>query len=53
MSVWEILPISALNAFLLGFVFMVVLYFTAGIIIWIAIVVIFAAILAAAYFCHI
>ena len=51
-NVWEMLPIGAGIAFLLGFIFMLLIYLLAGVIIWLSIVFIFLGIVAGGFFCY-
>ena len=49
-NVWPILPISAGIAFVLGFVYMIVLRCCAGVLVWATIFLILAGIIVGAYF---
>ncbi len=50
---WQILPIGAVIAFLLGFVFMILLKLLAGVIVWISIILIFIGFAAGGGFCFV
>ena len=52
-NVWTMLPIGAGIAFILGFIFMLLIYLLAGVIIWLSIIFIFCGIVAGGFFCYI